>query len=72
MLYTWNDFDPLLFQIPLEIIRRDLVQRATMVLWIVQFRQMLSFMVLKLRTAEPRTFKVNPQTLQTTFPSLVV
>ena len=39
MLYAWNDFDPLLFQIPLEIIRHDHVQRVTMVLWIVQFCQ---------------------------------
>ena len=39
MLYAWNDFDPLLFQIPLEIIRHNHVQRVTMVLWIVQFCQ---------------------------------
>ena len=39
MLYTWNDFDPILFQIPLEVIRHDHVQRVTMVLWIVQLCQ---------------------------------
>lgn len=39
MLYTWNDFDPILFQIPLEVIRHDHVQRVTMFLWIVQFCQ---------------------------------
>ena len=39
MLYKWNDCHPLLFQIPLEIIRHNHVQRVTMVLWIVQFCQ---------------------------------
>ena len=31
----------------------------------------LSFMVLKLKMADPRTFKVKPGTLQTTFPPRV-
>lgn len=52
MLYAWNDFDLLLFQIPLEIISRDHVQRATMVLWIVQFCQDVVFHGVKIEDSQ--------------------
>jgi len=61
MLYTWNDFDPLLFQIPLEIIRHDHVQRVTMVLWIVQFCQDVVFHGVKIE--DIRTVNIQGESL---------
>ena len=45
LFYTWNHFDTFLFQISLKIIRRYHIGGTAMIQWVLQFSQILSFMV---------------------------